>query len=217
MKRLVAMLLCCAMVFSFTACGSDDKGGNDTQQDSQSGNGQQDSQGGDSQSGDNSQQGGEDQTDNDALSMLTTIWDSFPESGKFMAFGGNMGSPVDGAPGKFDVSDTEGMLGYLLLPESVQSNIDDAASLFHGMMVNNFTGAVIHVTNSDAAGAAAEIKDKIVDNQWVCGFPDKLVVLTAGDYVLYAFGMEEAIDTYASVAKEKISGATEVYNDVLNR
>lgn len=210
MKKIVAMLLCCAMAFSVAACGSDNQGSN-TQQDSQSGNDTQ-------QTGGNTQQdsqGGGEQTSGDALSLFTTIWENFPEDGKFSCYGGNVGeNALQGAPDKFDVSDTDGMTATFLIPESVQPNVDDAATLLHGMMANNFTGVVIHV-NGDVSEAANAIKDKILGNQWMCGFPEKLAVFTAGDYVIYAFGSEMNIDNFVSAATGNISGITEVYNDFL--
>lgn len=210
MKRLVAMLLCGVLAFSLAGCGNKD--GKDTQNNSQPGSQNTESQTNSTEN--NSQPGGDDsQTSGDALSMMTSIWDSFPEDNKFPCFGGNQTeNPIQDAAGKFDVSDTDGLTYTLLIPADVQPNVDDAASLIHMMNANVFTGATVHVTNGDAAGAAEKIKETIRTNQFMCGFPEKLVVLTAGDYVLYAFGSGELIDSFATLAGEKVSGATEVYN-----
>lgn len=207
MKRLVAMLLCCVLAFSITGCGNK---GDDTQKDSQpeSTNTQPESQS--ENSGNNTQTGG------DALSLMTTVWDNFPEDNKFACFGGNQTEDaVQGAAGKFDVSDTDGMTYTLLIPADVQANVDDAASLIHMMNANTFTSAAVHVTNGDAAGAADKIKDTIKNNQFMCGFPEKIAIITAGDYVMYAFGSGDLIDSFVNIAGEKINGATVVCNETL--
>lgn len=207
MKRLVAMLLCCVLAFSMTGCGNK---GDDTQKDSQSEstNTQPESQPENSEN--NTQTGG------DALSLMTTVWDNFPEDNKFACFGGNQTEDaVQGAAGKFDVSDTDGMTYTLLIPADVQANVDDAASLIHLMNANTFTSAAVHVTNGDAAGAADKIKDTIKNNQFMCGFPEKIAIITAGDYVMYAFGAGDLIDSFVNIAGDKINGATVVCNETV--
>lgn len=207
MKRLVAMLLCCVLAFSMTGCGNK---GDDTQKDSQSEstNTQPESQPENSEN--NTQTGG------DALSLMTTVWDNFPEDNKFACFGGNQAEDaVQGAAGKFDVSDTDGMTYTLLIPADVQANVDDAASLIHLMNANTFTSAAVHVTNGDAAGAADKIKDTIKNNQFMCGFPEKIAIITAGDYVMYAFGAGDLIDSFVNIAGDKINGATVVCNETV--
>lgn len=226
MKRLVAMLLCGVLTFSLAGCGN--QGNKDSQTESQPGsqNSESESQPGSQNPGSESQSNGTEnntqpggdgvQTGNDALSLLNSIWSNFPEDNKFPCFGGNQTEdPIQDAAGKFDVTNTDGLTYTLLIPTDVQANVDDAASLIHMMNANTFTGAVVHVTNGDAAGAAEKIKETVSTNQFVCGFPQKLAVLTAGDYVLYAFGAEELIDSFAKLAKEQVDGATEVYNGSL--
>lgn len=214
MKRLVAMLLCCVLAFSMTGCGNK---GDDTQSNSQpeSTNTQPESQ--PENSGNDTQPGGNNaQTGGDALSLMTTVWDNFPEDNKFACFGGNQTEDaVNGAAGKFDVTDTDGMTYTLLIPADVQANVDDAASLIHMMNANTFTSAAVHVTNGDAAGAADKIKDTIKNNQFMCGFPEKIAIITAGDYVMYAFGSGDLIDSFVNIAGEKINGATVVCNETI--
>ena len=32
--------------------------------------------------------------------------------------------------------------------------------------------------------------------QWMCGFPDKLVIATLGNYVVSCYGAEDLVDTF---------------------
>ncbi len=186
MKRFAAMFLAAVMVIAFAACGK----GKDS--------------------------GGEGSDIPDALTLMNTIWDSYGEDEKFSAMGGDFSEEnmVDGAPGNYGIQDPS-MLDYTLgLPEASASMIDGAASLVHMMNANTFTGGAFHVSSPDNVSAVADaLKDNIMQRQWMCGFPDKLIVITVGDYVISAFGNEELIDTFKARALAAYESAELVYEE----
>lgn len=133
-----------------------------------------------------------------ALEVLENIWALYSEDEKFHVVGGDMEHIVDGAPGSYALTDTEGLAYYFLLSESQIANVDDAASLLHGMMLNNFTCGVFRV-KADAEGFAAELHDALANNQWLCSIPDKMVIaVIGGEYVLMSFGIQDAMDPFES-------------------
>ena len=70
-------------------------------------------------------------------------------------------------------------------------------ALMHMMNANTFTCGAFHVTKSEDVTAVADsLKENILKRQWMCGFPDKLVVITVDDYVVSAFGNGELIDNF---------------------
>ncbi len=237
MKKIAAMLLCMVMAFSLVGCGGgtdnskDTSSQNDTtnagseadsQPDTANAGSEADSQPDTANAGsqadsqpDTANAGSQAVTGGDALSMMTTIWDKFPEENKFFAFGGSAANPVDDAPAKVDLTDTDTLTNQFMIPSSVLSNADDIATLMHAMNANNFTGGAIHVTNGDAAGAAAEMQTSILGAQYMCGFPEKAVILTTGDYVVYAFGLTEILDTFKTVVTENLDGVTVVYDGLI--
>ena len=188
MKKFLVMILMAVMTFSFTACGG--KG-----------------------SGDDAGDGVEIA---DSLTLLNTIWDSYGEDEKFSAMGGDFSEEnmVDGAPGNYGIEDAS-MLDYTLgLPEASASMIDGAASLVHMMNANTFTCGAFHVSSSDDLSAVADsLKENILQRQWMCGFPDKLIVITVGDYVISAFGNEELIDTFKTKTMDAYESAELVYEE----
>lgn len=144
----------------------------------------------------------------DSLEVMKLIWDGFDEDGKFPSYGGSdLENPVMDAPGSFDVSDTDALTATLIVPQSLHDSIDDAASLINMMNANNFTGAAIRVKGTEPSAAAEEIKKSVTGNQFMCGFPEKLVVITAGDYVVYAFGLEDTVNGFKEAAQKKLEGA----------
>lgn len=135
----------------------------------------------------------------DALELMNTVWAGYADADKFPAAGGDFteeNGVMDG-PGKFDVTDAEFAMTMFCLPADCAGMVDDGASLFHMMNTNTFTGAAFRVKNADDTAKLAEkVRDAIKGNQWMCGIPDKLAVMAVGNYIVYAFGAEELVDTF---------------------
>lgn len=146
--------------------------------------------------------------DNASVTILSDIWNAFAEEEKFPAMGGDYDVMVDGAPGAFHVANTENLAAMLYVPADLAGDIDEGASLFHGMNLNTFTGAALHLTDASNADAfISALKENILGTQWMCGFPDTLVIFTVNEeYVVYAFGNVDAIASF----KAKV---TEVYGE----
>ena len=132
-----------------------------------------------------------------ALEILETVWADYSEDEKFPIIGGAMSAPVDNAPGSFDLAD-EGLNYLLLVPAEQTGNITEAASMIHMMNTNTFTCAAFKLAEGvSAADFGAAMKDAVMNNQWMCGFPDRLLISSLGDaYVVMAFGVNDAMNPY---------------------
>ncbi len=51
--------------------------------------------------------------------------------------------------------------------------------------------------------------------QWMCGFPDKLVILTSGQYVVSVYGNESLVNTFRDKFVAAHSGASTVYDEAI--
>ncbi|MBQ3150406.1 MAG: hypothetical protein IJB86_04080 [Clostridia bacterium] len=141
------------------------------------------------------------------VDILNTVWASYAEEEKFFAMGGSPVAPVDGAPGAFDVSDVETLAAQLVCTGDAVAMIDDAASIMHAMNANTFTGAAYHLSDSANKDAfVAAMKDSISTNQWMCGFPEKLLIVSVADYVVVTFGAADITETF----KTKLLSAYEI-------
>lgn len=176
MKRLLLAFLAAAMTISMAACGNNS---------------------GDSSGG----AAGSSSSIKDPLELLTTVWNSYSDGDKFPAAGGDMSeenNSMDG-PGIFDITDTDALDSSLGFPAASADRIDSAASLMHMMNANTFTCGAYHVKSGEDSSALAEdIKDNILNRQWMCGFPDKLIIAVVDDYVVSVFGENDMTDTFAS-------------------
>lgn len=153
----------------------------------------------------------------DATDLLTQVWNSYSDADKFPIGGGDYNNIVMDAPGKYDVSMVEDLDAVLGLPQSCASMIDDAASIMHMMNANTFTAGAYHV--SDAANQQTvvdSLKENIMNRQWMCGFPDTLIVAkVGGEYVVSAFGNAEIIENFKNKLSETFSITDIVYEESL--
>ena len=116
-----------------------------------------------------------------------------------------------GDPGKFNIDDGAVMDTTLGFPAAFVDKIDDAASLVHMMNANTFTCGVFHVVNADdLSDVCAALEDNILQRQWICGFPDKLVIVKVGDYIVSFFGDNEIVDTFKTKLTEAYTSAETV-------
>ena len=152
----------------------------------------------------------------DALTLLNTVWATYSEKEKFPVSGGDYDHPVDDAPGAFDISNADNMDYMLGFPGPSVANLVDAASLMHMMNANTFTAGAFHVaSSSDVDSVVSDLKDNIMNRQWMCGFPDKLVILTLGDYVISCYGAEDLVDQFSEKVTEAFADAAVVCDEAI--
>lgn len=190
MKKILAFVLAAVMVLSLAACA--DKG---------------------SEGGATLPSGAQKDQPKSALEILEKVWSKYSIDEKFPATGGSEKHMKDDKPGKFDVSDAEALDFELGFPKAQASEIDDAASLMHMLNQNNFSCGVYHVKDSGNVEAlAGKIKENILARQWLCGIPEKLVILTVGDYIVSVFGAGELTDTFVAKLSAEYSSAKQLFD-----
>lgn len=187
MKKLTSLLLAGAMLFALAACGT--KNDNTT---------------------------GDAAEIPDALTLLTTVWDALPEDAKFAAAGGDFEHSVDDAPGKFEAMDADSLSYQLCFPEDDVELIDDAASLTHMMNSNTFTCGAYHVTDASTLSTlTADQHEKLQNQQWMCGFPDKMVILTVGEYMVTVYGADDLVDSFCDQVQTCYENVSVAYDEAI--
>ena len=215
MKKKIALLLLTVMTMSLVGCGEKDTT-----------NGNDDATNNDTVVEDNVADDTTDNTDSNADSntstegaagVLNAIWATYEDDNKFAAGGGDSQNMIMDEPGKFDVTNTEELDATLGFPTDYADKIDDAASLMHMMNANTFTSGAYHVTNAEDVTAVCDaLKESIMNRQWMCGFPETLIIVTVDDnYVISAFGNGQIIETFKNKISGVYSNATVVYEESL--
>ena len=77
------------------------------------------------------------------------------------------------------------------------------------MNANTFTGGAYRLKDGTDVDAFADaVKENIKNRQWMCGFPDTLLIIRVdGSYVITAFGNAEIMDTFKANALSALDGA----------
>ena len=191
MKKFFAMMLALAMVLSLAACGgkTDEPANNNAPV----------------------------EVPASSLEILENIWNDYAEDEKFFVIGGNIENYVDGAPGEYSMDYAENMTYNLLIPADQIANVTEVASMIHAMNANNFTCGVFHLAAGvSAADFAAVMQNAVQSNQWMCGFPETLLIKgIAGEYVLVAFGVNDAMNPFAAHVDAVYPGAETLVSEAI--
>ena len=144
----------------------------------------------------------------DALSILTAVWNAYSDDEKFPA--------AEDAPISMDISNVDDISYLLTFPAEDAALIDGAASLTHMMNLNTFTCGAFHaVSAQDVTKLADDLHTAIADKQWMCGFPDKLVIVTLDQYVISMYGHEDLINTFRDKLQAAYSSAAIAYEEAI--
>ena len=174
MKKIIALIMVAVLMLTFAACGG------------------------------NTDNGGKEETPDVAIAspveLLNTVWASYADEEKFPVAGGDMTEAnmnMEG-PGVYGLEDAEGFVAITHFPADSMAKIDAAATLMHMMNANTFTCAAYHVVDADMAVLVTEVKDSILATRWMCGFPEKLVIVTVGEYMVSYFGNADLVSTFTT-------------------
>ena len=150
-----------------------------------------------------------------ALEVLENIWGKYTDDEMFPVIGGNMENPVDGAPGNYDMAYVENLPFNLIVPHTELANVTEAATMVHMMNANTFTSGVVHLTEgTDVAAFAQVMRDAIQGNMWMCGFPETmLIAVVEGEYVVIAFGINDAMNPFMTHFAEAYAEAEILFNE----
>ncbi len=144
--------------------------------------------------------------------ILSAVWEKYSDDEKFFAIGGDERNMNEKGPGKYSIMDAEVLDNILGFPAAEIEKIDGAASLMHAMNQNTFTCGIFHFKNAkDVENGITALKRNILSRNWVCGFPDTLIIARVSDnYVISIWGIDDG-DGIVSLFKEKLR---EAFSDV---
>ena len=151
-----------------------------------------------------------------AVELLNNVWAKYAEADKFPVAGGDEANMNMEGPGAFGLADGgEGFSAITHFPIGSISKIDSAATLMHMMNANTFTAAAYHVVGGDMNGLAKEVKESVMSTRWMCGFPERFVIITVDDYMVSCFGNGELVNTFKSKVKTAYPSATVVVDEAI--
>ena len=196
MKKFLAILLAAVMALALVACGDKTPAA---------------PEGGDTE------KPGTDVSYESGVVILQNVYDGLAEDQQFPIGGGDSENMTMDAPGAFDIAKTEELVAMLHLPEAQISSVTEAATMMHMMNANTFTSAALKLADgADLTAFADAYKAAIMDQQWLCGMPDTLIIINVGGgYVMTAFGEDEIIQSVKTAALEKLAGSEVIVEEAI--
>lgn len=195
MKKLIAMLLVLTMAMGLAACGVNNDNAN---------------------------------APASALEILETIWNSYAEADQFAISGGNMeyhiaqmeqdmNYQIPNTPLNYDLAYAESLSYTMLIPADDLKSIDQAATMTHLMNSNNFSCGAFHLTDgTDVEAFAKNVRDAIMNNHWMCGMPETLVIASfGGGYVLITYGINSTMTPFQNYLSQAYADAQILYKEAI--
>ena len=157
-----------------------------------------------------------------AIELLNIIFNGYnataTEDTMLYVAGGNINN--------FETTSMEGPAAFIALadedydqnlgiPASEVAKIESAASMFNMMNTNVFNCYTVQfAAGTDVDASIEAIKSNILSRQWICGAPEKLVIIKCpGDSILVIWGVVEfggIVDPVAASVLTLVEGATTV-------
>lgn len=194
MKKLIALMMAMAIIASFAACGTEKDKTEDTKETE---NVTQDTT---SEEAEKVTEDARDEldigADTAALEIMEYAWMGMGGERQPVVIGGHFSAEYTSGPYTYDLTYAEDLAATLLLPEDQMDKVTEAATAVHMLNANSMTAGVIKLAEgTDVKVFADAVADRIVNNQWMCGFPEKMAVIQINEnYLLVAYGLFELID-----------------------
>ncbi len=186
MKKIIALLLVMTMALSLAACAKTDDKNTDNGETTVAPNETTDAPV-DTTDAPVDTNAGTSTSASSALELLQNVYNAYnPDNRPPLGGGAGETASWDG-PGVIATTDADNLSYYLLVPADQMGAFSEVASMMHAMNQNNMMVGAFKVTG-DAKTFAQTMADAVVNNQWMCGFPEKVAVYVVGEYVVMFYG-----------------------------
>lgn len=119
-------------------------------------------------------------------------------------------------PGPLSLDDGGNLQNQTMFPADAVDKIQNAAIFYNLMNMNNGTFSAFKVKNeSDISGLADRIKNNILSNQWICGFPERCLIMRTDDVLICAYGLESSVNAWRNAVNSVYDNAQTLYEESL--
>jgi len=197
MKKLIGLMMALAIIATFAACGTKDETDHTTAQTTTAATENETDI--TVNTGNSADSGIAIDQDTTALELLEQTWIALGGEHQPASIGGHFSEENTGGPATYNLSYAEDLAATLLLPEDQMDSVADAATVVHMLNANSLTAGVIKLSDgTDVQAFADAVADRIANNQWMCGFPEKMSIVQIGDNFLFiAYGLYDLVTPMA--------------------
>lgn len=147
----------------------------------------------------------------DSQALLMAIWEKENDEDKPMIIGGVGENVSESEPLALDLSAEDQLRAALVVPESLIKDSVDGASVMNGMMANSFTASAWQLKDGvDTSALLEKIEQGLLDNHWMCTFPDEYDLFLQDNFLIVSFGQTGQIEPFVKAVKEVMTNAVMV-------
>lgn len=120
-------------------------------------------------------------------------------------------------PGAVSPDDGEMLESQTLYPAASSDKLDSAAVYFNMLNQNNGTFAAFEVKNEGEMQTLADMmKTKVKNNSWICGFPERYLIMRVGDILLFSYGLDDSLTAWKNAVSSVHTDAEILYDEKLS-
>ena len=120
-------------------------------------------------------------------------------------------------PGAISPDDGEMLESQTLFPAASADKLDSAAVYFNMLNQNNGTFAAFEIKNEgDMQTLADMMKSKVKNNAWICGFPERYLIMRVGDVMLFSYGLDDSLTAWKNAVASVYAEAEVLYDEKLS-
>lgn len=153
-----------------------------------------------------------------AQELLQACWDA--DTGDKPSILGGYGEAVsESEPMAVDLeaNDLSGVSATFAIPESVLNQSTSAASAMNAMMANYFTAVALQLEDGvNVSEAASEIYNSLMNNQWLCGSPEEVEIITWNQYIIAGYGLKDTLEPFMKAALKLLPGSNLEYQAIIS-
>ena len=120
-------------------------------------------------------------------------------------------------PGELSLDHFDEWENQTMLPADAVSQIQNAAIFYNLMNMNNGTFYAFKMKKESELSALAErMQSNIKSNYWICGFPERFLIMCTDDILICAYGLESSMNAWKSAVSSVYKNAEVLYDEALS-
>ena len=119
-------------------------------------------------------------------------------------------------PGPLALDNPDEVQNQTMFPLDSVDQIQNAAIFYNLMNMNNGTFSAFKLKDeSQLTVLAGRIQSNIKSYQWICGFPERFLIMRTDDVLICAYGLEASMNAWKAAVTSAYKNAEVLYEEAL--
>jgi hypothetical protein len=120
-------------------------------------------------------------------------------------------------PGPLALNNPDEVQNQTMFPLDSVDRIQNAAIFYNLMNMNNGTFSAFKLKDeAELTVFADRVQSNIKSNQWICGFPERFLIMRTDDVLICAYGLEASMNAWKAAVISAYKNAEVLYEESLH-